>query len=37
MKIGRVLILLALILILGVAAAFLWLKRAAAPAAAWGG
>ncbi len=33
MKIGRVLILLALILILGVGAAFLWLRRRAAPTA----
>ncbi|HFC09945.1 MAG TPA: hypothetical protein ENJ54_08885 [Chloroflexi bacterium] len=37
MKLGRVLILVALILILGVATAFLWLKRSAAPAAPGGG
>ena len=36
MKIGRVLILVALILILGVAAAFLWMRRAAAPAGSGG-
>lgn len=37
MKIGRVLILLALILIVGIAAAFLWMKKASTPAASGGG
>ncbi len=37
MKIGRVLILVALILILGIATAFLWLRRSAKPSSSGGG